>query len=301
MKTATTILMLRVAFFATVSVRTITIPSLNLTFPKPPAFPGLTAKPDGCTCGERKNSRIVGGTAAQNGQFPWRVRLCTGRPGAFSCSSCGATIISEQWILTAAHCFDSYQLGYYVNIFVGSTDAHGYLVMPDRLVIHEKYKPLTSNSTSQNDIALLHLPIKLPFDNPNILLGPACLPYQYVGKEELGKVIASGWGKTVGNDDGSSSDTLQTVELDLVSIGECREIDRGITNMHVCTNTPNKTVCHGDSGGSIDKVSKGLSYAFGIVSYGSRYCEGYAAFTRVSEYLTWIEEWTGENFCKPLI
>ena len=42
--------------------------------------------------------RIVGGTAAKSGQFPYQVALQL--DGFF----CGGSIISDRWILTASHC-----------------------------------------------------------------------------------------------------------------------------------------------------------------------------------------------------
>ncbi|CAG7786202.1 unnamed protein product, partial [Allacma fusca] len=128
MKTAIVILFLGVAFLATVNARTIEFPGLNSELPKPSLFQGLAPQADGCTCGERRSSRIVGGTAAQSGQFPWRVRVCSGSPGSRSCSSCGATIISEKWILTAAHCFNTFQSVSEIKIYVGSTDPNGIVV-----------------------------------------------------------------------------------------------------------------------------------------------------------------------------
>ena len=52
-------------------------------------------------CGETINvPRIVGGTNAQEGTYPWIVLiLFKGDPW------CAGSILNEQWILTAAHCF----------------------------------------------------------------------------------------------------------------------------------------------------------------------------------------------------
>jgi secreted trypsin-like serine protease len=53
-------------------------------------------------CGlENPNShKIVGGEEAQPNQFPWLVAL-------FANSwFCSASLISEEWVLTAAHCVD---------------------------------------------------------------------------------------------------------------------------------------------------------------------------------------------------
>ena len=68
------------------------------------ATPAPTPAP---TCGKkgRSHSRIVGGDIAPPGDWPWQVTYDwegnTGNKGHW----CGASIISPNWIVTAAHCF----------------------------------------------------------------------------------------------------------------------------------------------------------------------------------------------------
>ncbi|XP_014777086.1 ovochymase-1-like [Octopus bimaculoides] len=54
-------------------------------------------------------SSIIGGNAVQNKEFPWLVLLSatyfTPEDNEPSIRSCGATLIDEVWLLTAAHCF----------------------------------------------------------------------------------------------------------------------------------------------------------------------------------------------------
>lgn len=58
-----------------------------------------------CGLKGRSHSRIVGGDIATPGDWPWQVTYDwvgnTGNPGHW----CGASIISPNWIVTAAHCF----------------------------------------------------------------------------------------------------------------------------------------------------------------------------------------------------
>ena len=44
-------------------------------------------------------NRITGGSTAARGQFPWQVALIID-----SGSFCGGSLISDRWVLTAAHC-----------------------------------------------------------------------------------------------------------------------------------------------------------------------------------------------------
>ena len=62
-------------------------------------------------CGKKgvRSGRIVGGNIAQFGEWPWQVSLMRYKEGKFKNSGvfehkCGAVLLSDQWVVTAAHC-----------------------------------------------------------------------------------------------------------------------------------------------------------------------------------------------------
>ena len=48
----------------------------------------------------KPETRIVGGTKARPGDWPWQAMLRSPRGWSF----CGGTLIAPQWVLTASHC-----------------------------------------------------------------------------------------------------------------------------------------------------------------------------------------------------
>lgn len=58
-------------------------------------------------CGVASQARITGGNSATPGQWPWQVSILYDGNHV-----CGGSLVSEQWVLSAAHCFPRYQLGW---------------------------------------------------------------------------------------------------------------------------------------------------------------------------------------------
>ena len=59
----------------------------------------------GCLCGRRQGgparTKIVGGAVVRPGEWPWQAGLVSrGTTFVF----CGGSLISDRWVLTAAHC-----------------------------------------------------------------------------------------------------------------------------------------------------------------------------------------------------
>uniref|UniRef100_A0A8W7NS14 Peptidase S1 domain-containing protein n=1 Tax=Anopheles atroparvus TaxID=41427 RepID=A0A8W7NS14_ANOAO len=238
---------------------------------------------------------IVGGTAARPGEFPHMARLgFVDEKGAVT-FQCGATLISEQWVMTAAHCIEStniiIRLGEIKDNDPDAEDPVDEWVV--KIVKHPNYK----RPKVYNDIALLKLQNPVRF---SLRIRPACL---YSSSEiDRKKSIATGFGAT--RSFGSASKELLKVTLDLFSTPECdpyfqrnKRVPQGLSHTQLCAGhlTGDRDTCTGDSGGPLQIYSSEMGsctvQVVGITSFGFT-CGSSTpgVYTRVSEYLDWIED-----------
>ncbi|KAH8300356.1 hypothetical protein KR044_013366, partial [Drosophila immigrans] len=157
----------------------------------------------------------------------------------------------------------------------------------NRVFVHPNY----STSNFDSDIALIRFnePVRLGID-----MHPVCLPTPsetFAGQT----AVVTGWGAL--SEGGPVSDTLQEVEVPVLSQQECRDSNYGsskITDNMICAGyveEGGKDSCQGDSGGPMHVIGSGQNYQLaGIVSWG----EGCAqpgspgVYTRVGNFNEWI-------------
>ncbi|CAO1432960.1 unnamed protein product [Diamesa serratosioi] len=240
-----------------------------------------------------RGSRITGGQAAVLGQFPYQALLLL-KDSSGNSYVCGGSIISHNWILTAAHCVDGIvSADIYVGIVNRSPMSYVWTIKVNQnsLMGHENYDA----STISNDIALVRLASAIP---QHASVNYISLPRRAEVNENLtGKAgIISGFGRD--SDNSSIKGTLRWVEVTIIQNEVCEKSYENVISSNVCVETNGgKSACSGDSGGPLTVLRlDGRSELAGIVSYGKTVgCEkGYpSVFTRVHSFLDWIGNKTG--------
>lgn len=248
-----------------------------------------------CSCGARRQNRIVGGQETGVNEFPMMVGLVDVRIAQIKC---GAVIISKNYVLTAAHCVNNMKINETAvvvgehNVETGDSPAtKAYRVASFR--IH----PAFSQSNYDYDIAIIRVTDPIEF---NDRVGPVCLPFKFAQNNFNGsKVTILGWGTLFPG--GPDSKVLQKVDVDVISQNECLTYEARVTPRQLCTLTSGKDACQDDSGGPLlyTDPATSLLYSVGIVSFG-RFCASRSPGinTRVTALLDWIVATAPENYCR---
>lgn len=132
-------------------------------------------------------TRIVGGQETGENEYPAVAALLD--PSTTE-AYCGATIISNFYALTAAHCLNNKlenQIGLWVGVHNVSTNASSTIA---RLLVISKFipHPQYNNVTNLNDIAVIRTKTEMLF---NGAIGPICLPFRFTEKTFLNSIVTA--------------------------------------------------------------------------------------------------------------
>ncbi|XP_042343078.1 transmembrane protease serine 13a [Plectropomus leopardus] len=240
-------------------------------------------------CGRQQStSRIIGGSIAKTGQWPWQLSL-----HYRGSHVCGGVLITPDFVVTAAHCFQrsnpSTLLASNWRVYGGVVSLNNlpqpYLVK--KIILHENY----DTKTNDLDVAVLKLKSPVAFNDK---VQPACLPAFDQQFRPGYKCWTSGFGTTNAGSNAVSNDLME-VTVDIIGTQSCnsRAVYGGsVTRNMLCAGDLNggKDSCQGDSGGPLMCQDRNRWYLVGITSWG-RGCglrNKPGVYTNVKSVLPWI-------------
>ncbi|KAH0626599.1 hypothetical protein JD844_001677 [Phrynosoma platyrhinos] len=241
-------------------------------------------------------NRIVGGKDSQDGEWPWQVSIKLNGE-----HHCGGSLITDQWVVTASHCFKLVDSPSKFTVLLGARKLsnpgpHSITTGVKCIVPNPEYE---AGDMRSGDIALVQLDRPVEFSN---WITPICVPDANVNFQPGLKCWVTGWGDVQGRERYLTSDTLQKLEVPIISTNACNALyhqgsgepksTKDIKMDMICAGfaAGQQDACQGDSGGPL-ACQMGESWVLaGVVSWG----EGCAqknrpgVYARVTSYQPWI-------------
>ncbi|MFE6283970.1 S1 family peptidase [Streptomyces sp. NPDC057877] len=200
---------------------------------------------------EAASTRVVGGTPAAQGEFPFLVHLSMG---------CGGALYKKDVVLTAAHCVDGSGNNTRITVTAGVADLNSSAAIKVRST---KVKQAPGYNGTGKDWALIKL--ARPIDRPTLKIATTT-------RHNRGVFTVAGWGDTRENAN-TGTTKLRKAQVGFISDRACKWHygDRLVSKEELCAGHPRGAIdtCQGDSGGPMfRKDDAGKWLQVGIVSWG---------------------------------
>uniref|UniRef100_A0A096MCR0 Serine protease 27-like n=1 Tax=Poecilia formosa TaxID=48698 RepID=A0A096MCR0_POEFO len=226
------------------------------------------------------NSGIIGGQDASPGNWPWSVIFTS-----FGYLFCQGSLITDQWVLTAARC-KTYFLSGDVTLYFGATIQSGYGTVTRRIANFVCYENYTFYN--ENDICLVKLSAPVNFTN---YIRPVCLAAEnstfYNGTRS--------WAISV---ETLTSRSIREINPSVLGNTKCNCIHKNIdytypiTEDVMCVGSEivSKNKLNGDEGAALVTKKDSIWVQSGILSYTDNQQVLPSIYTRVSQYHKWITD-----------